>query len=116
MSGFLSFIVFSLAAFRLTRLIVFDTITAPFRRNFHEEHEETNAQGEIETYIVIKGKGLRAWIGELISCYWCTGVWCTAALIGIYILSPSVSMWLNLLLAIAAAAGIIEAVVSKLVK
>ncbi|WLP61480.1 DUF1360 domain-containing protein [Bacillus pumilus] len=116
MSGTLSFVVFALASFRLTRLIVFDTITAPFRRLFHEEQEEINEQGEVETYIIIKGKGLRSWIGELLSCYWCTGMWCTATLLLIYILFPVISMWLNLLLAIAAAAGIIEAIVSKLVK
>ncbi len=116
LSGALSFVVFALASFRLTRLIVFDTITAPFRRLFHEEQEEVNEQGEVETYIIIKGEGLRSWVGELLSCYWCTGIWCTAALLLIYILFPVISMWLNLLLAIAAAAGIIEAVVSKLVK
>jgi len=116
MSGALSFAIFALASFRLTRLIVFDTITAPFRRLFHEEQEEVNEQGEVETYIVIKGKGLRSWIGELLSCYWCTGIWCTAALLLIYIFFPVISMWFNLLLAIAAAAGLIEAVVSKLVK
>ncbi|MFS0655759.1 DUF1360 domain-containing protein [Bacillus sp. 179-C3.3 HS] len=116
MSGTLSFVIFALASFRLTRLIVFDTITAPFRRLFHEEQEEVNEQGEIETFIIIKGKGFRSWIGELLSCYWCTGIWCTAALLVIYILFPVVSMWLNLLLAIAAAAGMMEAVVSRLVK
>ncbi len=26
----------------------------------------------------VKGKGLRKWIGELLSCYWCTGVWVSA--------------------------------------
>lgn len=116
LSGALSFVVFALASFRLTRLFVFDTITAPFRRLFHEEQEEVNEQGEVETYIIIKGEGLRSWVGELLSCYWCTGIWCTAALLLIYILFPVISMWLNLLLAIAAAAGIIEAIVSKLVK
>ncbi|MFA7746647.1 DUF1360 domain-containing protein, partial [Salinicoccus roseus] len=39
LSGALSFVVFALASFRLTRLIVFDTITAPFRRLFHEVQE-----------------------------------------------------------------------------
>ncbi|WP_353856091.1 DUF1360 domain-containing protein [Bacillus sp. Bos-x628] len=116
MSGALSFVIFALASFRLTRLIVFDTITAPFRRLFHEEKEEVNDKGETETYIIIKGKGLRSWVGELLSCYWCTGIWCTALLLAIYILFPVFSMWLNLLLAIAAAAGIIEAIVSRLVE
>lgn len=53
---------------------MFDTITAPFRRLFHEEQEEVNEQGEVETYIIIKGEGLRSWIGELLSCYWCRHV------------------------------------------
>ncbi|MCF7619321.1 DUF1360 domain-containing protein [Bacillus sonorensis] len=106
-------ILFSLAVFRLTRLVVFDTITAPLRSLFHEEVEEKNEAGQVETYIVIKGKGLRAWIGELLSCYWCTGVWCTAFLLVFYALIPDVAEWLILLLAIAGLAGVMETIVSK---
>ncbi len=71
----------SLAVFRLARLLVFDTIMAPLRSLFHEEKEEKDADGNIETYIVIKGTGVRAFIGELLSRYWCTGVWCAGFLI-----------------------------------
>ncbi|MCY9291118.1 DUF1360 domain-containing protein, partial [Bacillus haynesii] len=38
--SWLLFILFSIAVFRLTRLVVFDTIMAPFRSLFHEEVEE----------------------------------------------------------------------------
>ncbi|MCY8678609.1 DUF1360 domain-containing protein [Bacillus haynesii] len=108
------FILFSIAVFRLTRLIVFDTIMAPFRSLFHEEVEEKNEKtGEIETYLVMKGKGVRAWIGELLSCYWCTGVWCTAFLLIFYVFVPTIAEWLILLLAIAGFAGVLETIVSK---
>ncbi|KAA6453270.1 DUF1360 domain-containing protein [Bacillus swezeyi] len=112
--SWLLFILLSIAVFRLTRLIVFDTITAPLRSLFHEEIEEKNEKtGEMETYIVMKGRGIRAWIGELLSCYWCTGVWCTAFLLIFYALIPDVAQWLILLLAIAGFAGMLETIVSK---
>ncbi|MDA1475882.1 DUF1360 domain-containing protein [Bacillus changyiensis] len=107
------FIIFSIAVFRLTRLIVFDTIMAPLRRIFHEEIEEKNELGQVNTYIVIKGSGLRAWIGELLSCYWCTGVWCTGFLLIFHMFIPQVADWLLLLLAISGLAGIVETIVSK---
>ncbi|MBY8912455.1 DUF1360 domain-containing protein [Bacillus sp. YC2] len=112
--NWLSFFLLSFAVFRLARLFVFDTIMAPLRSLFHEEKTETASDGSTETYIVIKGKGLRAFIGELLSCYWCTGVWCAAFLIIAQIVIPQAAQWLILLLAIAGAAGIIEAAVSRL--
>lgn len=72
--NWLSFILLSFAVFRLARLFVFDTIMAPLRSLFHEEKTETAPDGTTETYIVIKGKGIRAFIGELLSRYWCTGM------------------------------------------
>lgn len=112
--SWLLYILFSIAVFRLTRLVVFDTIMAPFRSLFHEEVEEKNEKtGETETYLVMKGKGVRAWIGELLSCYWCTGVWCTAFLLVLYAFVPTIAEWLILLLAIAGLAGVLETIVSK---
>ncbi|APH68065.1 sporulation protein YjcA [Bacillus spizizenii] len=111
--NWLSLFLLSLAVFRLARLLVFDTIMAPLRSLFHEEKEEKDADGNIETYIVIKGTGVRAFIGELLSCYWCTGVWCAGFLILCQALIPQIAQWLILLLAIAGLAGIIETLVSK---
>ncbi|MCY9374389.1 DUF1360 domain-containing protein [Bacillus spizizenii] len=111
--SWLSLFLLSLAVFRLTRLLVFDTIMAPLRSLFHEEKEEKDADGNMETYIVIKGTGMRAFIGELLSCYWCTGVWCAGFLILCRALIPQVAQWLILLLAIAGLAGIIETLVSR---
>ncbi len=110
----LQLIMLALASFRLTRLFVFDKITEFIRRPFHQEVEETDKNGNVETYIVMKGTGLRIWIGELLSCYWCTGVWCSAFLYAVWLLWPSVAEPLLVILAIAGLAGIIETVINKL--
>lgn len=111
--SFLELILFSFASFRLTRLIVIDSITAFIRRPFHEEMEELDEDGRPIFYIEIKGSGLRAWIGELLSCYWCTGIWVTTFL---YILSwkyPGLMGHVITILAIAGLAAIIEFFINK---
>ncbi|MFS0672215.1 DUF1360 domain-containing protein [Ornithinibacillus sp. 179-J 7C1 HS] len=113
--SWLEFVLLVLASFRLTRLIVFDKITSFLRRPFHEEIEEIDEEGNLVTYIEVKGNGLRYWIGELISCYWCTGIWSTAILLAIFILWPSWSMVVITLLAIAGAASICEAILQRII-
>lgn len=109
-------LILAFASFRLTRLLVFDKITSLIRSPFHHEVEEINENGETEFYIEIKGKGMRAWIGELLSCYWCTGVWCTAFLYGLWWMWPIGAEPLIVVLAIAGLAGIIESIVGKLIE
>lgn len=96
------------ASFRLTRLVVYDTITEFLRAPFHETVVETLDDGNTETYIEIKGSGIRYWIGELLSCHWCTGVWSTAIIYAAYVLYPQVSMPIITILAIAGLASIIQ--------
>ena len=102
-----------LASFRLTRLIVFDTITDRFRAIFLEEVTENEPEGEA-VYIVPKGVGIRRFIGELISCYWCTGIWVSGFLVALHALVPGVSIWLLAILSVAAVASVIETVLQKL--
>ncbi|AZB42401.1 DUF1360 domain-containing protein [Bacillus sp. FJAT-42376] len=109
LQSWLTAALFGLAIFRLTRLVVFDKITDWIRRPFHEEYE---VNGEI--YIKMKGKGWRKWIGELLSCYWCTGMWCTAFLYGSWLLWPAGAEPLICILALAGLAGVIESAVSRL--
>ena len=109
------FLLLCLATFRLTRLLVFDTITVFLRRPFHELIEETNTEGQVETYLHIKGDGLKFWIGELLSCYWCVGVWVAIFFVLAYTFIPVYVGPVVLILAVAGIASIIEMIVSKFV-
>jgi hypothetical protein len=97
-----------IAAFRLTRLIVFDKITWFLRKPFHEVIEETQEDGSITTYLHVKGTGIRNWVGELLSCYWCTGIWSSIVLYLSYIYIPQLALPVITILAIAGAAGFLE--------
>ncbi|WP_129690306.1 DUF1360 domain-containing protein [Gottfriedia acidiceleris] len=102
-----------LASFRLTRLVVHDKITAFLRRPFIDEIT-LEENGMPVTYTRIKGSGVQYFIGELLSCTWCSGIWCTAILLLIYVFFPHVGEFIIILLAIAGAAGVIETIVNRL--
>lgn len=107
-------ITFGLASFRLTRLLVFDKITAFIRRPFIDEIEEVGEDGLVTTFVEIKGTGMRKWIGELLSCYWCTGVWCSALVYSLWLFFPNFIQPIIIILAIAGLAGLIETINTKL--
>lgn len=107
----LDFILLSLASFRLTRLIVYDTITAFLRKPFFEEEQVIDEKGEAEIYIVPRKKGLRGFIGQLLNCYWCTGVWIAIFIVCLYYLIPYWSGPLIVLLAVAGLAAFLETIV-----
>ena len=111
----LDFILLSLASFRLTRLIVFDKITAFIRKPFFEETEEQNENGTWETYIVPKQSGIKGWIGKLLNCYWCTGMWMATLLVACSYLWPFWSHLVIVILAVAGLAAIIESIVQRLI-
>ncbi|GGC74909.1 sporulation protein YjcA [Thalassobacillus devorans] len=100
-------ILLTLACFRLTRLIVDDTITEWLRAPFHHYLEETDEAGNVEVFVEAKGTGLRAFIGELLSCHWCTGVWASGMLLIGWAFVPYFD-WLVVWLAIAGAASILR--------
>ena len=60
MSGPLLFVLLVFASARVTRLVVTDTITDPFR-----------------TWVLRRSP----WFGELVSCPWCLGVWTSTAVV-----------------------------------
>lgn len=96
-----------LASFRLTHLIVFDTITSFIRNPFLLVSYEADVTGQLVRNVQVKGTGLRRWIGELLSCHWCVGVWVAAGIVGLYLYVPGVYPLL-LILAVAGAAAVIE--------
>jgi uncharacterized protein involved in cysteine biosynthesis len=108
MGSWLDLCLLVFASFRLTRLVVYDTITEFLRAPFHDIVEETLEDGSTETYIEIKGAGLRYWVGELISCHWCTGIWSAAFLYAGYAMIPQLSIPVITVLAIAGIASIIQ--------
>lgn len=100
-------VVMILASFRLTHLLVFDEITSFIRKPFLTVIEKENEEGVKEIFVEAKGKGLRKFIGQLLSCYWCTGFWVALAVVLIYFYYPETFLVL-LILAVAGAAAIIE--------
>lgn len=111
-SWFMLFL-FAFASFRLTRLLVYDKITRFIRAPFIDEIQVQEEDGSITTYTKIKGSGLQYWIGELLNCYWCTGIWTTAFLLLCYYWMPKLTEPLLFLLAIAGIAACIETIIGK---
>ncbi|MEX0917894.1 MAG: DUF1360 domain-containing protein [Candidatus Paceibacterota bacterium] len=87
----------SLAAFRLTRLFVYDAIMKFFREMFYNA-EVMN--GEVVLTKPIRGP--RRTLADLISCPWCVGIWSAAVVVFFYLLTP----WMYLPIAFLAIAGI----------
>ncbi|UOQ43411.1 DUF1360 domain-containing protein [Halobacillus salinarum] len=81
--SWLELFIFALASFRITRLIVEDTIMEWLRKPFMVTTVHINDQGEEEQWIEPNG-----WIGEGLSCFWCVGVWASAFVIIMYIFVP----------------------------
>lgn len=105
--SWLHLVVLVLAAFRLTHLLVFDEIAAFIRHPFLHSWEETDENGQPIHVVEPKGTGIRRFIGSLLRCFWCTGVWVSAGVVALYALVPA-SFPLLLVFAIAGAAAILE--------
>lgn len=108
------FILLVLASFRLTRLLVYDKITEFIRRPFFIEWTEINEAGESEVYLTPKETGIQRWIGGLLSCYWCTGVWSAIGIYTGYIFLPFIFKHIIIVLAIAGVASVLETMIQAL--
>ncbi|SDX18389.1 Protein of unknown function [Marininema mesophilum] len=96
-----------LASFRLTRLIVYDEITSFLRDPFLSVTMELDGDGGWVRKVEIKGTGLRGWIGKLLSCHWCVGIWSTLIIVTIFYQLPT-CFPIILILAIAGAAAVVQ--------
>lgn len=110
---FIELFALGLAIFRLTHLIVFDKITEFLRAPFFDEFVEVEENGEEAIYLSPKKGGLKGFIGELLSCYWCTGIWVSGFLYGGYCFFSLYFIPLITLLAVAGIAAILEAAVQS---
>lgn len=84
--GALELLILALAAFRLTHLVVFDGIAEPLR-------------------IALQN---RPFIGDLVACYWCAGIWISAGLVTGLAFWPALFQWVLLVLAVAGVQALIE--------
>lgn len=112
----LNLLLLSLASFRLTRLIVFDKITEFIREPFFDEIKEENADGEIEVYYLPKKKGAKRFFGELLGCYWCTGIWAATIIVALFFLIPSIAFPFIIILAVAGLGSIFETFVQNFIE
>ncbi|BCB03064.1 DUF1360 domain-containing protein [Bacillus sp. KH172YL63] len=106
-------IALGLAIFRLTHLIVFDKITEFLRAPFFNEQTVVEDDGEEAVYLIPKKGGLTGFIAELLSCYWCTGIWVSVFLYGGYWFLPLYFHPLIAILAVAGIAAVFEAAVQS---
>lgn len=77
------FLILVLASFRLTRLFVYDKITAFFREQFYDVVEL-----KTKRYLEKPEKGPRRTLADLLSCPWCFGIWAAATVVFFYALTP----------------------------
>ena len=104
------FLIIAFATFRFTHLLVFDSIADFIRRPFMTVKEKTLDTGEVFEIVSAKGKGVRKFTGELLSCYWCTGVWIAAIFVGLFVWIPHFIWPVFIVLAIAGIASFLESI------
>jgi hypothetical protein len=102
--SWLHLVILILAAFRLTRLIVNDEITAAIRRPFILAYQEKEGSGDENGGRFAQ---VRSWIGALLSCHWCFGIWSATILVALYAYVPAVFP-VFVILAVAGAAAFLE--------
>ena len=105
-------VLMALAAFRVTRLIVYDKITRWFRELFVKKIE---FQKDGETWIEIQHPhtGLFGTIHDLLGCPWCIGFWSALIIVFVYFMYPWA--WLVIFfLALAGAGSLLQLLANAL--
>ena len=110
--SWITLVILILASFRFTRLIMYDEITSFIRAPFLTITTDYDDNMEATHTIEIKGSGIRYWIGTLLTCHWCTGIWSSIIVVILYYYLPS-AFPLLLMLAIAGVAALIESYLDK---
>lgn len=84
-------VILALAVYRLSRLIIEDTIL------------------EIPRNWIWKRFGVQSGVGYLLTCYWCTSFWVASLVVTCFIIVPIPTIAVGLILALSAIAGILAA-------
>jgi hypothetical protein len=96
------FALITLASFRLVRMVIYDKIFAFFREQFYDV---TEYKGNV---VLVKPEhGPRRTLADLLSCPWCFGVWATAMVSFLYLLTPY-AFYPVLLLALSAVVSMLQ--------
>jgi hypothetical protein len=103
-----TFIILALAVYRITHLIVFDKIFEPIRKHFVTR----GFDGQNITY-TLQGGFVRRYIGKIINCYWCTGIWASAGFVYGLHANSKVTTFIACIFALAAFAAITETFLLK---
>ena len=110
MTSFYLLVLFILATYRVTRVIVFDTIGQIIRAPFIEE-KYVLEEGEMQKYTRLKYEnGFGKWLGTLLSCYWCVGVWVSFGFYLLYFFFPMFGFGVICVFAVAGGAALIETI------
>lgn len=110
----IDFVILALAVYRVTHLFLYDSIMQPLRNIFMEwEVKKVDTNPPI-IYITIKEGRIRSFIGRILSCYWCSGVWFSAIAGVSYYFAPIVTWWVCLVLALSSVQSIIETIWFKM--
>ncbi len=99
----MEFLILSLATLRLTRLFVYDKITAFFREQFYDVVESARGKRTLEK----PESGPRRTLADLLSCPWCIGMWAGATVVFFYYLT-SYAYFPILFLAVAGLGSILQ--------
>jgi len=110
--NWLELLILALASFRLTHLIVYDDIMEFLRKPFISVSYTTDDQGTIIRETSILGTGIRNWVGMLLSCHWCTGIWCAMIVVAVFYYIP-VLYPILVMFAVAGIAALIESYVLR---
>lgn len=100
------------AAFRITRLVVYDKITRFFREWFVAKATHIRPDGEWIELIALEN-GVRRTIHDLLGCPWCIGFWSSIIVVFIYFVFDW--GWLAILFLAVAGMGSVFQIVSNLI-
>ena len=81
-------VIIILAAFRLTRLFVYDIVMQFFRDWFLDKEEFEDERGAIQVRRFPPIKGPRRTLNDLLGCPWCFGMWAGLLVPLFYFLTP----------------------------